>query len=108
MRLAGGPYLKFDTSLKADQGVGQVSNWREIPLLIEEGMSYRLNEHVAISGKLGRFGSALVEPPIFIEVARLIDPISTSYTFLCTVGPEAYPSRCEHRIKTGTTMKSAR
>jgi hypothetical protein len=81
LRAAEGPYLKLDAPLPADVsgGMGEENcySFGEAPVhdFGENGEKEQLarwqNRHVVISGKLGRFGSALVSPPIFIEVTTI-------------------------------------
>jgi hypothetical protein len=68
---AKGFYLILDIPLRVDLGAG-CTDWRVIPAMDSrnEIASWK-NHHVAISGKLHRFGSALVYPPIFIEVTTV-------------------------------------
>jgi hypothetical protein len=71
LRAAELPYLKLDAPLQADAG-GGCMNWGEIPVIGSENQIAKWqNRHVTISGKLNRFGSALVHPPIFIEVTTI-------------------------------------
>jgi hypothetical protein len=75
LRAAEGPYLRLDSPLQADLGAG-CTDWREIPILDSEHtvqLAKDNKRHVTISGELGRFGSALVYPPIlsaFIPLSR--------------------------------------
>jgi hypothetical protein len=71
-RAAEGPYLALDTPLLVDAGSG-CTVWRAIPVVtaFENQLANRLNRHVTISGKLDRFGSALVYPPIFVAVTSI-------------------------------------
>ena len=81
LRAAEGPYLKLDAPLPADVsgGMGEENcySFGEAPVhdFGENGEKEQLarwqNRHVVISGKLGRFGSALVSPPIFIWVTTI-------------------------------------
>jgi hypothetical protein len=69
-RAAKGYYLGLDTPLQADLGAG-CRDWVEIAINDDEHANQlaRLNKrHVIVAGELGRFGSALVDPPIFIRV----------------------------------------
>jgi hypothetical protein len=73
LRAAQGYYLRLDTPLRADLGAG-CWDWVEIPILDDEHANQlaKLNKrHVIVAGKLGRFGSALVVPPIFISVENV-------------------------------------
>jgi hypothetical protein len=69
LRPAKGPYINLDMPLRADVG-GGCKYWRKIPFVmesVENQHSKWQNRRVAVSGRLGRFGSALVYPPIYIE-----------------------------------------
>jgi hypothetical protein len=73
LRAAEGYYLRLDTPLQADLGAG-CWDWVEIAINGDEHANQlaRLNKrHVIVAGKLGRFGSALVDPPIFIRVENI-------------------------------------
>jgi hypothetical protein len=70
-RAAESFYLNLDTPLRVDSGTG-CTDWRAIPVMDFKNQIVRWqNQHVTISGKLNRFGSALVYPPIFIEVTTI-------------------------------------
>jgi hypothetical protein len=71
-RAAEGPYLALDTPLLVDTGSG-CTVWSAIPVVTgsENQIANWQNRHVTISGKLDRFGSALVYPPIFIAVTTI-------------------------------------
>lgn len=66
-RAAKGPHIRLKEPLHIDTGSG-CETWREIPV---HGDHIELNRPVTITGSLGRFGSALVKPPIFIEAETL-------------------------------------
>jgi len=72
LRAAEGFYIKLDTPLRADAGGGS-GDWDEIGVM--ESPTIQLmawnNRWVTLTGKLGRFGSALVSPPIFVEVSTI-------------------------------------
>jgi hypothetical protein len=68
-RAAEGPYLALDTPLFVDTGAG-CTLWSAIPVVTESKnqLADWRNRHVTVSGKLDRFGSAQIYPPIFIEL----------------------------------------
>jgi hypothetical protein len=75
LRLAKTFFLKLDPPLRADNGTG-CDNWDVIAIVTrgdQEGarIAKLNNRRVIIEGKLGRFGSALVYPSLFIEVATI-------------------------------------
>ncbi len=77
LRAAKGFYLKLDTPIRANAGAG-CADWDEIAVMeFDNQNTTRLvkwnNRDVIVLGKLARFGSALVHPPIFIEISRMID-----------------------------------
>ncbi len=74
-RAAKGFFLQLDTPLSLWDGevcykCGKIVLISDDPQLVEW-----VNRHVTIEGKLGRFGSALVDPSIFIEVATIKDSV---------------------------------
>ena len=73
LRAADGPFLMLDQPLLADLAGGECSKWRKIAILADTQFEIRrwANQHVIIEGKLGRFGSALVSPAIFIEITTI-------------------------------------
>jgi len=80
-RTGDGPWLILDQPLLL--GWYECGKWRKIAILPggektekeREDQITQLkkwnNEHVTIDGKLGRFGSALVSPSIFIEITTI-------------------------------------
>jgi hypothetical protein len=81
-RTGDGPWLILDQPLLADNTGGALScyKWRKIAILPGEGKETEAqitqirkwnNQHVTIDGKLGRFGSALVSPSIYIEITTI-------------------------------------
>jgi hypothetical protein len=68
LRAAKGFFLTLDQALLADIG-GGCREWRKIAITSDDGsqLGRWANQHVTIEGKLNRFGSALVDPPIFLE-----------------------------------------
>jgi hypothetical protein len=85
MRTGDGPWLILDQPLLAElSGAAEVTDfvdcgkWRKIAILtgeqsqIDQSQLRRwANQHETIKGKLGRFGSALVSPAIFIEITTI-------------------------------------
>jgi hypothetical protein len=71
-RAADGPYLVLDTPLRVDVGLG-CTDWSAIPVLTgpENQLANWRNRHVTISGRLNRFASGLIYPPIFIELKSI-------------------------------------
>jgi hypothetical protein len=71
-RAAEGLYLALDTPLRVDAGSG-CTDWSAIPVFMEpeNQLAKWRNRHVAILGKLDRFASGLVYPPIFITVTTI-------------------------------------
>src|SRR5262245_4445071 len=71
-RAAKGPFLILDQPLFADIGNG-CREWRKIAITSDDSplRKWEANQDVTIKGKLNRFGSALVDPPIFIEVTTI-------------------------------------
>ena len=68
-RAADGPFLILDQALKVDLATGRgCVSFRKIVVFTDR----RLNagDHMKVTGKLNRFGSALVDPPIFIEESK--------------------------------------
>ena len=75
LRAAKGFYLKLNPPLRADVGA-DCRDWNEIAIMTyDDQQETRLarwsNRQVTIAGRLGRFGSALVHPPIFIEISTI-------------------------------------
>ena len=89
-RTGDGPWLILDQPLLADHTGGGITGepsyefcykWRKFAILPggdgekAEAQITQLkkwnNQHVTIDGKLGRFGSALVSPSIFIEITTI-------------------------------------
>jgi hypothetical protein len=81
-RTGDGPWLILDQPLLADNTGGALScyKWRKIAILPGDGEEAEAqitqirkwnNQHVTIDGKLGRFGSALVSPSIYIEITTI-------------------------------------
>ena len=66
MRAAEGLYVKLDVPLRVDVG-GGCEEWRALPVMGD----VRRNRRVTITGKLSRFTSALVKPPIFIKAETI-------------------------------------
>jgi uncharacterized protein YecT (DUF1311 family) len=71
-------YLKLDAPLGADLiGDGtDCAKFEEVPIMKTDDIDNNQlvkwnNQHVTIVGKLNRFGSALVSPPIFIEISTI-------------------------------------
>ena len=63
--------LILDIPLRVDAGAG-CTDWRVIPVMDSKNqVASWNNRHVTISGKLDRFGSARVYPPIFMEVTTI-------------------------------------
>ena len=74
LRAADGPFLMLDQPLLVDMEAGDCKEWRKIAILVDDNQSQTrrwANQHVIIEGKLGRFGSALVSPAIFIEITTI-------------------------------------
>jgi hypothetical protein len=72
VRAAKGIFLVLDRPLEADLGSGCENYWKIVVSTTEEDTkrTKRLlvaGKRVKMTGKLSRFGSALVDPPIFIE-----------------------------------------
>jgi len=67
MRGAKGPHIRLREALHIDAGSG-CETWREIPVI---GGHVGPKRSVTITGELGRFGSALVKPPVFIQVRTI-------------------------------------
>jgi hypothetical protein len=44
--------------------------WKFTEIDILNGKGFELNQHTTISGKLGRFNSALVDPAVYIEPSK--------------------------------------
>jgi hypothetical protein len=64
LRAANGPFLKLDAPLQVD-----LTGCRSFTkVVILNAAKLRNNQHTTIAGTLGRFGSALVDSPIFIGV----------------------------------------
>jgi len=73
LRAADGFYLKLDTPLRANAGAGCV-DWDEIAAMDNQHPARLVrwnNRHVIVVGRLSRVGSALVYPPIFVEILRI-------------------------------------
>ena len=80
-RTGDGPWLILDQPLLL--GWDECGKWRKIAILpgdekTEEEAEAQIaqlrkwnNQHVTIDGKLGRFGSGLVSPSIFIEITTI-------------------------------------
>jgi hypothetical protein len=77
-------FLKLDTPLLADNSGGSgfpCYEWPKIAIMADDKFQLNpddksqvrrwTNQHVTIEGKLNRFGSALVDPSIFIEVTTI-------------------------------------
>jgi hypothetical protein len=77
-------FLKLDTPLLADNSGGSgffCYGWPKIVIMADDKFQLNPedkshvrrwnNQHVTIEGKLNRFGSALVEPSIYIEVTTI-------------------------------------
>ena len=62
-RVADGPFLKLDKPLTIDPGTG----CRKLDKIVIMNKKPRTNSRVTIKGRLVRFGSALVVPPIYID-----------------------------------------
>jgi hypothetical protein len=65
-------FLVLDRPLEADLGTGCRNFWKIVILTTEEDTKRTKRQLIAgkrvkMTGKLSRFGSALVDPPIFIE-----------------------------------------
>jgi len=76
LRAAHGPFLNLDTPLlTADGGdTEQCLVWRKIVIMSHDDdpqLAKWTNQHVIIFGQLNRFGSALVDPAIFIKVKTI-------------------------------------
>lgn len=67
MRAAKGPYVRLKEPLHIDAGRG-CETWRKIPVI---GDHIGPKRPVTITDELGRFGSALVKPPVFIQVETI-------------------------------------
>jgi hypothetical protein len=71
---AKGFYIKLDTPLRASV-LDECADWGEIAIFDAENERTRLgtfiDRYVVISGKLGRFGSALVYPAIFVRILTI-------------------------------------
>jgi hypothetical protein len=72
LRAAGGPFLVLDRPLEADLGTGCGNVWKIVIFTTEEDTKRTKRQLIAgkrvkMTGKLSRFGSALVDPPIFID-----------------------------------------
>ena len=68
----GMPFLVLDRPLEADLGGGCETFWKIVIFTTEEDTKRTKRQLIAgkrvkMTGKLSRFGSALVDPPIFIE-----------------------------------------
>jgi hypothetical protein len=68
----GMPFLVLDRPLEADLGGGCENFWKIVIFTTEEDTKRTKRQLIAgkrvkMTGKLRRFGSALVDPPIFIE-----------------------------------------
>jgi hypothetical protein len=70
LRATKGFYLKLDPPLRADVGA-DCRDWNEIAIMPDDRIAKWNNRQVIIAGRLGRFGSALVHPPIFIEISTI-------------------------------------
>ena len=78
-RTGDGPWLILDQPLLADHaGIGSCYKWRKIAILTGEQSQIDYSQlrswegqHVTIDGKLGRFGSALVSPSVYIEITTI-------------------------------------
>ncbi len=68
LRAAVGPFLKLDAPILIDFG-GGCKNLAEV-VILNGANKFKNNQRATITGTLGRFGSALVDPPIFIEPAQ--------------------------------------
>jgi hypothetical protein len=72
LRAAKGPFLVLDQPLIADLGFGCTNIWK-IGIFTTKEDTKRMKQQliagkrVKMTGKLGRFGSALVDPSVFIE-----------------------------------------
>jgi hypothetical protein len=70
LRAAEGPFLKPDAPLLIDfGGVRGCTNFAKV-VILNGANKFKDKQRVTISGTLGRFGSALVDPPIFIDPAQ--------------------------------------
>ena len=67
MRAAKGPHIRLREPLHIDTGSG-CETWREIPV---SGDDIGPKRPVTITSERGRFGSALVKPPVFIQVKTI-------------------------------------
>jgi hypothetical protein len=72
LRAAAGPFLVLDRPLEVDLGTGCGNIWKIVVLTTEEDTKRTRRQLIAgkrvkMTGKLSRFGSALVDPPIFIS-----------------------------------------
>ena len=72
LRAAEGIFLVLDRPLEADLGAGCENYWKIIINTTDEDTKRTKRQLIAgkrvkMTGKLSRFGSALVDPPIFIE-----------------------------------------
>jgi hypothetical protein len=70
LRAAAGPFLTLDRPLLASTGA-DCFVWRQIAILGDDSSEILVNQHVKIEGTLGRFGSALVVPAVFIEIKTI-------------------------------------
>jgi len=72
LRAAEGFFLQLDTPLLVDNGGGCYERRK---IAVRSPSCQRIgrwtNQHVTIEGKLDRFGSALVDPPIFITITTI-------------------------------------
>lgn len=76
LRAADGPFLNLDTPLLTANGgdTEQCLVWRKIVIMSHDDdpqLAKWTNQHVIIFGQLNRFGSALVDPAIFIKVKTI-------------------------------------
>lgn len=67
LRVAAGPFLKLDAPLLTDFGGAKgCTNLAKVAIL-NGANRFKDKQRVSITGTLGRFGSALVDPPVFID-----------------------------------------
>jgi hypothetical protein len=74
LRVWDGFYLKLDKGLAVNVTGGREDcfNWREVPIADSTNLLAKWNNsHVKITGTLSRPGSAVVYPPLFIDISKI-------------------------------------
>lgn len=75
LRAAVDPFLKLDAPILIDFGGAKGCTSLVKIVILNGGNKFKDKQRVTISGTLGRFGSALVDPPIFIEPVQNVDEL---------------------------------